>query len=133
MASILKQAVLPVSPAQAWAALRDVGHAHRMFPGVLVDCRMDGEFRVVTFANGLVVRERIVTIDDESRRFAYAIVRDDLAHHSASMQVIPDAACCRFVWWTDILPDSSAERLEAAMALGVEAIQRRFAIRNSSE
>ena len=44
-------------PDRAWAALRDVGNAHRAFAGVLTDARLDGDRRVVTFANGVVAKE----------------------------------------------------------------------------
>ena len=56
MATIRREFMVSVTPAQVWDAVRDVGAAHkRLFPGVLVDARMDGDARIVTFANGLVL------------------------------------------------------------------------------
>ena len=43
----------------------------------------------VTFANGMVVRERIVDIDQQRRRLCYAVLGDMFEHHSASMQILP--------------------------------------------
>ena len=63
MASIHKEILLAAQPEDVWAAIRDVGAVHRrLAPGFVVDCRLDvgGGARVVTFANGLVVRELIV-------------------------------------------------------------------------
>jgi hypothetical protein len=89
---------------------------------------MDGDVRVVTFANGLVAREQFVAADTAARRLVYTIAHERLAHHSASAQVFPDAACsCRFVWITDVLPDAAAETISAMMDEGVEAMKTHFA------
>ena len=77
--------------------VRDVGHAHHVFAGVLTDTELDGDTRVVTFANGFVA-ELIVDLDDDARRIAYAVVDGPFQHHHASMEVIADptagAASC---------------------------------------
>src|SRR5258708_36470512 len=87
MASIHKEILIKARPDDVWAAIRDVGAVHeRLTPGVLVAARLDGDARVVTFANGAVVRELIVDIDEKARRFAYAAVGGRTKHHNASMQ-----------------------------------------------
>ena len=56
MASIRKEFEIDVPVEVAWAAFRDVGAVHeRLARGFVVDCRLDGPDRVVTFANGFVV------------------------------------------------------------------------------
>jgi hypothetical protein len=46
---------------KVWASVRDVGAlSTRLAPGFVVDTRLEGDVRTVTFANGAVVRERIV-------------------------------------------------------------------------
>jgi len=61
MASIREEIVVEVSPAKVWAVVRDVGAIHqRLVRGFVTDCRLEGDARIVTFANGLVVRELIV-------------------------------------------------------------------------
>ena len=53
-----------------WDAIRDVGAIHRrLAPGFVVDTKMDGDARIVTFGNGLVARELIVDIDEDHRRW----------------------------------------------------------------
>jgi carbon monoxide dehydrogenase subunit G len=102
MASIYREARLSSTAAEVWQALRDVGNVHRLFPVVLLNARLEGDFRVVTFASGQEVRERIITIDDERRRVAYAVVQDGRLHHNASMQVFEETeGSSRFVWITD--------------------------------
>jgi carbon monoxide dehydrogenase subunit G len=118
MATIYKEILLAAEPDDVWAAIRDVGAVHtRLMPGVLVDTRMDGDARVVTFASGLEVRERIVTVDDDARRLAYASVGGRATHHNASFQVFADRqGRTRLVWITDVLPNELAGPIAASVA-----------------
>jgi uncharacterized protein YndB with AHSA1/START domain len=125
MASIHKEAAIAAPAEKVWAALRDVGNAHLLFRGVLVDARREGDCRIVTFANGSVVRERIVSIDDGKRRVAYAVLQDGVIHHSASMQVFQEAeGSSRFVWISDFLPDDLTASFGALIDQGMEAMKR---------
>jgi uncharacterized protein YndB with AHSA1/START domain len=70
---IRKEILIDLPPARVWEALRDVGALHkRLVPGFVTDTRMEGRTRVVTFGNGTIAREDIVSID------AIQVVRDDL-------------------------------------------------------
>ena len=126
MASIHKEIVIDAPARDVWDAVRDVGAVHRrLVPGVLTDARLDGDARVVTFANGPVVRELIVSVDDERRRFAYAAVGGLASHHNASMQVFEAGAQrSRLVWITDMLPDALAGPIGELVELGTAAMQR---------
>ncbi len=105
MASLRIERDLAVSFETAWAAWRNVGAAPELFAGVLVDGQWDGRIRTVTFANGMVVRERILDVDDNNRRVAYTVLDEIFEHHSASMQIVPDGEeRCRFIWISDFLP-----------------------------
>jgi|SRR5579859_1485119 len=128
MASIHKEILIKARPQDVWAAVRDVGAAHqRLVPGVLIDARLDGDVRVVTFASGAVARELIVDIDDEVRRFAYAVVEGPLraTHHNASMQVFAEGSGrSRLVWITDVLPDDLATRISELVEQGAAAMKQ---------
>ena len=125
MASIIKDVPLAVSAEQAWALLRDPGAAHRAFPGVLADCVRDGDERVVTFANGMVLRERILSVDETHRRVAYAALGEHFVHHSASMQIIPDgAARSRFFWASDFLPEEVGAQMLPLIEQGCAAFRQ---------
>ena len=127
MASIHKEVPIAAPAEEVWAALRDAANVHRLFPGVLVDSRLEGDTRVATFANGLVVRERIVAVDDNRRRIAYAVLREGVVHHSASMQVLAEGqGRSRFVWTSDFLPDGLAASFGPLVDQGAAAIQRAF-------
>lgn len=115
MASIRKELRLDASAEHVWDAVRDVGAVHeRLGPGFLLDARLDGDARIVTFANGMVVREPIVDIDDTARRLVYAAVGGLSSHYNASMQVFPDGdRRCRLVWIIDLLPHALAPTVSA--------------------
>lgn len=106
MSSLRKDITVNAPAAEVWDAVRDVGRPHeRITPGVLTDVVLDGNIRTVTFANGLVARERIVDIDEQNRRVAYAGIDGPFEHHHASMQVVDDGPnASRIVWITDLLP-----------------------------
>lgn len=124
MASIIKDIPLAVGAETAWALLRDPGAAHRAFPGALVDCVREGDDRVIAFANGLVARERIVSVDETHRRVAYAVLGEHFAHHCASMQILPDGARrSRFFWASDFLPEEMATGMRPLIEQGCAAFR----------
>ncbi len=125
MASIHKQMAVEVGSDEAWAALRLVGEPHKLFAPVLVDGQLDGDTRTVRFANGMVVQERILDVDDKSRRVAYSAVNGPgMTYHHASMQVLDDGpGRCRFVWITDFLPPDVAGNLAPLIEQGAKALK----------
>ncbi len=111
MASIHNDVSLPASARDVWDAVRDFGALHqRLVPGFVTACSLDGDARIVTFANGSVAREVLVDCDDARRRLVYAINNERLKHYSASVQVIAEGeAKCRLVWIIDLLPNELAD------------------------
>lgn len=126
MASIRKEIVIDAPPADVWDALRDWGALHeRLAAGFVADTRLDGGDRIVTFANGSVVREVLLDLDDDARRLAWTIVDGPYAHHNGAAQVLAEGEHrTRFVWITDLLPDELAEGTEGRMEEGAAAIKR---------
>src|SRR5882757_599762 len=91
MATLRKQIALDTGAANAWSALRDFDAVHtRVAPGFLTDLEMDNGDRIVTFFNGMVARERLVTLDDEACRLVYTVVEGRASHYSAAVQVFPE-------------------------------------------
>jgi len=126
MASITKQVVIDAPPEAVWDALRDFGAVHELAPGFVVDARLEGDARVVTFFNGAVARELLVDIDDEARRLVYSVVDGPLnaTHDSSSAQVFSDTdGRTRFVWIKDVLPDELAPRIDELMQQGISVIK----------
>ncbi len=122
MASIHREILIDRSRAFVWDAIRDVGSIHRrLVRGFVTDCRLEGDSRTVTFANGMQVRELIVDVDDERCRHSWSARGGGLEHHNASAQVFEETADrCRVLWIADLLPHEAAapvtEMIEQALA-----------------
>jgi hypothetical protein len=129
MASIQKDILIDAHPDHVWDALRDFGALHtRLVPGFVLDTKLDGDARIVTFSNGTVAREILVDCDDSKRRLVYAIISERLKQHSASVQVFADGdARSRVVWIADVLPNEIAPYMDAQMDLGAQAMQKALA------
>jgi len=125
MASIHREIHINARPETAWSALRDVGALHtRLVPGFVTDTRLEEGARVVTFGNGMVARELIVDVDEDSRRVAWSVVGGRMTHHNASAQVFAEGECgCRFVWIADLLPNEVAPAIAAMMDQGMAVIR----------
>ena len=125
MATIQKEIEIHAPPHLVWEALRDVGALHtRLAAGFVVDTKMDGNARVVTFANGMVAREDIVAVDDAARRVAWAIIGQQFVHFNGAAQVFDHPDGSRFVWTTDLLPHEAAGNVDAMMNAGIAAIKK---------
>ncbi len=125
MATIRKDFHLNVRIEDVWDALRDFYAVHeRLAPGFVTALEKEPGARLITFANGSVAREVLVSIDDDTRRIAYTIPSERLKHHSASAQVTADGKHgCRFIWITDLLPDEMAPYISQQMDAGVTAMK----------
>lgn len=126
MASIRREVVIEAAPEMVWDAIRDVGALHtRLVSGFVVDCRLEGDARIVTFANGMVARELIVTIDNESRRLVWSAVGGSFTHHNASVQVFAQGdRQSRVVWIADLLPNELAGPIGAMIDQGILAMKQ---------
>ena len=117
MASIHKDILLDAGPEDVWAAVADFAAVHqRLVPGFVLDARLDGDARIVTFANGTVARELLVDCDHLRRRLVYAVISERVKQHSASVQVFAEGeARSRLVWIVDFLPNEIASYMDAQM------------------
>ncbi|MBV9287711.1 MAG: SRPBCC family protein [Hyphomicrobiales bacterium] len=125
MATIRRQCDVAASPEAAWDAVRDVGAVHtRLAPGFVADTRLEQGARVVTFVNGMVVREPIVTVDDDARRLVWSAEGGLTTHYNAALEVLPGRdGGATIVWTADFLPDDVQPRLAAAIEAGMRAIK----------
>ena len=120
MASLRKDISTRARPADVWAAIRDIGALHtRLVPGFVIDTRVEPGARIVTFANGLVVREPIVAIDDANMRLVWSAEGGRTRHYNASVQVFAEMdGTSKVLWIADFLPDAAAGEIDAAMRAG---------------
>jgi hypothetical protein len=104
MATIHKEILINAEADAVWDAARDFGALHtRLVPGFVVDTRLkpdaDPPVRVVTFGNGSVLDEALVSSDDVQRRLVWTVENEQVRHHNGAFQVFPiEAGWCRAVW-----------------------------------
>ena len=91
-----------------WSLIRDPQH-WPWFPE-LGEMTMDGDRRHVTLPSGLPIVERIVTVDDELRRFQYEIVDNFvISDHLSTIDVIDlEDGTCLVTYSLEIKPDAMA-------------------------
>ena len=125
MASIRKEIRIEAPVDRVWDALRDVGALHtRLVPGFVVDTRLEGDTRVVTFGNGMTAREEIVSVDPAQRRVAWAVVGQQFRHYNGAAWVEPDPkGGSRFIWTADVLPNDLASQVEQMMTVGISVVK----------
>jgi hypothetical protein len=127
MGSVRREIVIAAPAADVWAVVNDfVDGPVRMSGGALVDSRLvEPDVRALTFADGTVVRERLVARDEAARRIVYAWVADEVIHDNTSMQVVAEGGDrCRLVWIHDTLPDELTGWLSTTMDRMAPVLQR---------
>jgi Polyketide cyclase / dehydrase and lipid transport len=126
VAAIHKEIEINRSQEFVWDAIRDVGLIHkRLVPDFVVDCVLEGDWRTVTFANGMVVRELIVDVDDEIYRHSWAAYGKPLTHYNASLQVFSVGEDkCRVVWIADLMPNEAAGAIGEMIQQALETMKR---------
>ena len=126
MASIRKEISTTAHAGDVWDALADIGALHtRLVPGFVTDTKLEPGARIVTFGNGMVVRELIVTVDHGERRIVWSAVGGSLQHHNASAQVLTDdAGGTKVVWIADLLPDEAAPSIATMMEQGMAVVKK---------
>ena len=127
MASIRREIRIDAAPEKVWDAVRDIGNIHkRLVPGFVADCRMEGDdARIVTFGNGMVVKEIIVDRDDAAQRLCWSAKSERMTHHNASMQIFADGASgTKAVWIADLLPNEAAPAIGAMIDQGMGAMKK---------
>ena len=125
MASVTQEIITSARPEHVWDAIRDIGALHtRLVVGFVLDTRLEPGARIVTFKNGVVVREPIVTVDEQARRLVWSSDVPKLTHYNASVQVFEvDGQRSRVVWIADFLPDDAQAWVAGMIGEGMAAMK----------
>ena len=129
MASIHHQTFIAANPDEVWNAARDVGRLHdRLVPGFVTATEMlpceGAPVRRVTFVNGQVFDETIVSIDDDAQRLVWTI--KEFEHHNGVLTVTAAADGTHVAWIADLLPDALVDQVSPAMAHGLAMMKAHF-------
>jgi Polyketide cyclase / dehydrase and lipid transport len=127
MATVRKTVEINLSAVAIWDAVRDVGNLHlRLAPGLVADCRLndDGTERIVTFADGTILPEKIIAIEEAAMRIVWSAQNPSLAHHNAAMEVSPiDEDHSTVSWTADLLPDQVAGYMAPFIETGLATMK----------
>lgn len=132
MATIHFDIPVATTAEHAWSRLSALDQVHHLV-SFLGSARVDGNRRVCSMAEGAPISgeldEVILGIDEHRRRLAYAIVDSPFGftHHAASMQIVETENEARFVWTTDVLPDSVAQNMADMFANEAKHIAQQLA------
>ena len=123
---IYKEFIVRASPQHVWDAIKDIGSVHkRLAQGFVPNTVLEGDTRTVTFSNGYVVKEQIVSVSDELRRFVYRAVGGRASHHNAYFQLFPaPEGGTKVIWVTDLLPEEMRDSITQMVEAGSQSIQK---------
>ena len=129
MASIHHEIFIAAAPEAIWRAARAVDRLHDLLvPGFVTATEMlEGEgapVRRVTFANGHVVDEAIVSVDDDRRRLVWTVMQFE--HHNGVLTVAEAEGGARVHWTADLLTDALAATVSPMMAQGLAIMKAHF-------
>jgi hypothetical protein len=126
MGTIRSELKTAAKASDVWSAIRDIGALHmRLAPGFVADTKLEPGARVVTFVNGVTLREPIVSLDDEARRLVWTHEGGRARHYNGALEVseLPDGSTS-VVWTADFLPDDIHGYFSKAIDAGMAAMQR---------
>jgi hypothetical protein len=126
MGTIRSELKTAAKASDVWSAIRDIGALHtRLVPGFVVDTKLEPGVRVVTFVNGVTLREPIVTLDDQAQRLVWTAEGGRARHYNAALEVSSlSDGLTSVVWTADFLPDDIHGYLSQAIGAGMAAMQR---------
>lgn len=127
MATVRKSVVIKRSASEVWDAISDAGQLHtRVAPGMVVDTTLedDGEVRIVTFANDVVLKELMISNDAKAMRLAWSAQSEHWTHHNASLQIFPVGDNkCEAIWTADVLPHAAGVLMDQFLTAGLSAMK----------
>jgi hypothetical protein len=135
--------VVPAPAEQVWALIRDFDGLPGWHPGVGSSSLTEGgsgaevgAVRRLTLADGGVVVERLLTLDDADRTFTYEILESPFAvrRYGATVRVLPvtDVGHAFVEWWSEFDAEGADEPgltetfAGGVFGSGISALQSRF-------
>ena len=104
-----------------WDTIAKGDGVHHWFTGVITACRVDGTDRYCTMADGSDLEERILDVDQENRRFTYAIDKHPLPATDVVSTIIVGAtdSGAEVTWACSYEADTAAAQQVGEMLMGI--------------
>ena len=127
MATVRKSVVIAKPANDVWDAVSDAGQLHtRVVPGMVTNTTLEnnGNVRIVTFGNGMVLKEYMISNDADAMRLAWSAESEQWTHHNASFQIFSVGEDkCEAVWTADVLPHAAGALMEQFLTAGLAAMK----------
>jgi hypothetical protein len=107
-------------PDVIWALVSDPMGVTKWGQGMTA-ATWDTDTRTITLKSGMTVRERVITIDNDLRRFQYEVLPDEgtgIERHLATVDVLDDPAGSLLIWSVDVKPDTAGPFMQKT-AVGI--------------
>jgi uncharacterized protein YndB with AHSA1/START domain len=102
-------------PERTWAFIGDPTTVPRWYPKY-VRCEIEGDVRVLTSAEGAVLRETMFDRDEEGLSYSYSVISGaPVASHRASFEVRAREGGSTVIWRTEAEPSDPSVDLEARL------------------
>ncbi|WP_372736926.1 SRPBCC family protein [Nocardioides sp.] len=128
MATINLKSNLEVAPDELWARVKNVGAVSDLL-NVITESSLDGDKRHCTMADGGLLEETILSVDEDHRRVAYTITSGPfpVEAHASSMQVSAAGdGKSTLQWITDIKPDELAGALGPMLTAEMGQLEQHY-------
>lgn len=127
MATVRKTVMIAKPANHVWDAVSDAGQLHtRVVPGMVTNTTLEegGEVRIVTFGNGMILKEYMISNDTDMMRLAWSAESEQWTHHNASLQIFAsEDSACEVVWTADVLPHAAGALMEQFLTAGLAAMK----------
>lgn len=123
MASIVKTIPATAGADAAWQKISDVGAVDQLVD-MIQSCSLDGDTRTCGFPDGQMVKERIISVDQDNKRIAYSVTDGPMPveFHLAGVQVVEQGESASVVWTVDIKPDELATPMSELMDVAAQSM-----------
>jgi ligand-binding SRPBCC domain-containing protein len=126
MATIRETIHIDAPPDKVWAGVRDPLAVTKFFDA-LDSCEMVGTARKIKMGDITIVEE-IVTVDDDLRRFQYAITEMPIPveFHLSTIDVLEDGDGTLIVYGVDVRPDMLKDILAPTISGATAAMKKYY-------
>lgn len=113
MATISKTITVDAPMPSVWEKISDTGSISDLI-GFIASSVQNGDTRVCSLEGGGELTEKIISVDQDLKRVAYAITSSPLnmEFHAASMQLEDNMGQTQLSWTVDLLPDEARDQME---------------------
>lgn len=127
MGSAKAEASIKRTPNDVWNVVRNFGGLVDYMPGV-ESCTVDGDVRTVG-TMGIVAKEQLRELDDDTRRISYSIIESPLTNmvsHLATIGVDAEGAGTHLTWTVEVEPDELLPIFQGIYEQSVVALKEKF-------